>query len=136
MTTRLSAVRILAWLVANTLAVAAAAWLVDGIEVTGADRWPAELQDKAPTVLAVGVILGLVSAFVKPVVKLLSLPFIVLTLGLFLWVINALMLTLTGWLARQLDLGFRVDDFFWSALLGALVISIVNWLVDAAMDRE
>lgn len=124
--------RILAWLVANTLAVAAAAWLVDGIDVTGGG----DLLEKTPTVVAVGVILGLVSAVVKPVVKLLSLPFIVLTLGLFLWVINALMLQLTGWVAGRLDLGFRVDDFFWDALLGALVISVVNWLVDSVLDRD
>jgi putative membrane protein len=127
--------RILTWLVTNTLAVAAAAWLVDGIDFAGPDRWPAELQEKGLPVIGVGVILGLVSSFVKPVVQLLSIPFIVLTLGLFLWVINALMLMLTGWLAQQLDLGFRVDDFFWDALLGALVISIVNWLVDAVLDR-
>jgi putative membrane protein len=127
--------RILTWLVTNTLAVAAAAWLVDGIDFAGPDRWPAELQEKGLAVIGVGVILRLVSSFVKPVVQLLSIPFIVLTLGLFLWVINALMLMLTGWLAQQLDLGFRVDDFFWDALLGALVISIVNWLVDAVLDR-
>ena len=128
--------RILTWLVTNTLAVAAAAWLVDGIDFAGPDHWPAELQEKGLAVIGVGVILGLVSSFVKPVVQLLSIPFIVLTLGLFLWVINALMLMLTGWLAQQLDLGFRVDDFFWDALLGALVISIVNWLVDAVLDRS
>lgn len=128
--------RILTWLVTNTLAVAAAAWLVDGIDFAGPDRWPAELQEKWLSVLAVGVILGLVSAVVKPVVKLLSLPFIVLTLGLFLWVINALMLVLTAWLAGQLDLGFRVGDFFWDALLGALVISVVNWLVASVLDRD
>lgn len=128
--------RILTWLITNTLAVAAAAWLIDGIAFTGARQWPAELQAKGLTVLAVGAILGIVSSVVKPVVKLLSLPITVLTLGLFLWVINALMLALTGWLARQLDLGFRVGDFFWDALLGALVISIVNWLVSAALDRD
>jgi len=128
--------RILTWLVTNTLAVAAAAWLVDGIDFAGPDRWPAALQEKGLAVVAVGVILGLVSAFVKPVVQLLSIPFIVLTLGLFLWAINAFMLMLTGWLAQQLDLGFRVDDFFWSALLGALVISIVNWLVASLLDRD
>ena len=128
--------RILTWLVTNTLAVAAAAWLVDGIEFAGPDHWPAELQEKWLTVLAVGVVLGLVSAFVKPVVTLLSLPFIVLTLGLFLWVINALMLLLTGWLAGLLDLGFHVDDFFWDALLGALVISVVNWVVASVLDRD
>ena len=128
--------RILTWLLANTLAVAAAAWLVDGIRVTGPDRWPAELEGKWLTVLAVGVILGLVSMLVKPVVKLLSLPFILLTLGLFLWIINAAMLSLTGWLARRLDLGFRVEDFFWAALLGALVISVVNWAVARVTDDD
>ena len=61
--------------------------------------------------------MGLVTSFVEPVVKLLSLPFIILTLGLFLFVINALMLMLTGWLADRLDLGFHVDGF-WTAVLG------------------
>jgi putative membrane protein len=84
----------------------------------------------------VGVILGLVSSLVKPVVTFLSFPIVILTLGIFLWVINALMLLLTGWLAGQLDLGFRVDDFFWSALLGALVISLVNWGVATVTDRD
>jgi putative membrane protein len=92
------------------------------------------LAENWPTLLAVGVILGVVSSFVKPVVKVLSIPFIILTLGLFLWVINALMLLLTSWLAKQLDLGFVVDDFFWSALLGALVISLVNWFVASIRD--
>lgn len=128
--------KILTWLVTNTLAVAAAAWLVDGIRVRGDDQWPAELQEKWLTIVAVGVILGLVSMVVKPVVTVLSIPFILLTLGLFLWVINAAMLMLTGWLARQLDLDFVVRDFFWAALLGALVITVVNWLVESAVGRE
>ena len=128
--------RILTWLVTNTLAVAAAAWLVDGIRVAGPQRWPAELEEKWLTVVGVGVILGLVSMVVKPVVTLLTLPFILLTLGLFLWVVNALMLWLAGWLAGELELGFRVADFFWAALLGALVISVVNWAVDRVLDGK
>ena len=56
--------------------------------------------------------MGLVSVFVEPVVKLLSLPFIVLTIGLFLLVINALMLMLTAWIAGLLDIGFHVDGFW------------------------
>src|SRR3990170_5569905 len=115
--------RILAWLVTNPLAVAAATWLVDGIRVAGPTRWPAELEEKWLTVVAVGVLLGLVSAVVKPVITFLTFPFILLTLGLLLWVINALMLSLAGWLAGGLDLGFHVRDFFWAALLGALVVS-------------
>jgi putative membrane protein len=117
--------RLLIWLVTNTLAVAVAAWIVPGIEFTE----PGGFQENWPTWIGVGVILGIVSSFVKPIVTILSIPFIVLTLGLFLWIINALMLELTSWLAGQLDLGFVVDDFFWSALLGALVITLVNWAV-------
>jgi putative membrane protein len=122
--------RLVIWLVANTLAVAVAAWIVPGIRFTEKGG----LAEYWPTLLAVGVILGVVSSFVKPVVKILSIPFIILTLGLFLWVINALMLLLTSWLAKQLDLGFVVNDFFWSALLGALVISLVNWFVASVAD--
>ena len=55
----------------------------------------------------------------------LSIPFIILTLGLFLLVINALMLMLTGWLAGELDIGFHVDGF-WTAVGGAIVITIVD----------
>ncbi len=122
--------RLVIWLIANILAVAVAAWIVPGIGFTERGG----LAEYWPTLLAVGVILGVVSSFVKPVVKVLSIPFIILTLGLFLWVINALMLLLTSWLAKQLDLGFVVDDFFWSALLGALVISLVNWFVASVTD--
>jgi putative membrane protein len=122
--------RLVIWLIANTLAVAVAAWIVPGIRFTERGG----LAEYWPTLLAVGVILGVVSSFVKPVVKILSIPFIILTLGLFLWVINAPMLLLTSWLAKQLDLGFVVDDFFCSALLGALVISLVNWFVATVTD--
>jgi putative membrane protein len=122
--------RLVIWLIANTLAVAVAAWIVPGIRFTDKGG----LAEYWPTLLAVGIILGVVSSFVKPVVKILSIPFIILTLGLFLWVINALMLLLTSWLAKQLDLGFVVNDFFWSALLGALVISLVNWFVASVAD--
>jgi putative membrane protein len=115
----------LIWLATNTLAVGVAAWLVPGIRFTE----PGGLEENWPTLLAVGLILGIVSSFVKPVVTILSIPFIIVTLGLFLWVINALMLTLTSWLAEQFDLAFVVKDFFWSALLGALVITLVNWAV-------
>jgi len=125
--------RLVIWLLTNVLAVWVAAWIVPGIRF--ADQGQG-LSEYWPTLLGVGVILGLVSSLVKPVVKFLSFPIVILTLGLFLWVINALMLKLTGWLAGQLDLGFHVGDFFWSALLGALVISIVNWGVATVTDRD
>lgn len=78
--------------------------------------------------VVVAFIFGLVNTFVKPILRLLTLPITMMTLGLFLVVINALMLLLTGWISDQLDLGFVVDGFL-PALLGAIVISIVGFLL-------
>ncbi|HET9840414.1 MAG TPA: phage holin family protein, partial [Nocardioides sp.] len=76
--------------------------------------------------LLVALILGIVSNFVRPVVTFFSIPFIILTLGLFLLVINALMLMLTAWIAGGLGIGFHVEGF-WNALAGSIIITIVNW---------
>ncbi|QNN54290.1 phage holin family protein [Nocardioides mesophilus] len=119
--------RFLLWVVVNALALAAAAWLLDGIRITGADT-----EDRLLTLVLVALVFGVVNAVVAPVVKLLSLPFIILTLGLLLVVINALMLLLTEWIARQLDLGFHVRDF-WTAVLGAIVITVATWVLEIAL---
>jgi putative membrane protein len=102
-------------------AVAVAAWIVPGITVAGHHRtW---------TVIFVALVLGLVNAFIRPIVAGLSCGLIVLTLGLFTLVINGLMLWLASWIsANWLSLGFHVKGF-WSALLGALVISVFSFLV-------
>lgn len=78
---------------------------------------------------------GLVNVIVKPVVKLLSLPLFILTLGLFTLVVNALMLLLTSWLADLLDLSFHVDGF-WTAVVGGLIISIVSWAVNMVLPDK
>jgi putative membrane protein len=83
------------------------------------------------TILVVALIFGIINTVLKPLVKLLSLPFIVLTLGLFLLIINALMLELTSWLAGILNLSFHVDNFFWDAILGALIITVVASILNA-----
>ncbi len=110
----------------SAVALAAAAWLLDGIRFTGSD-------DKLLTLLGVALIFGVINAFVSPVVKLFSLPFIILTLGLLLWVINALMLLLTSEIADAVGLGFTVQSFF-SALIGALIISVVTAILSAFVD--
>ncbi len=128
--------RFLTWLLTTALALAAATALIDGLRFTGPRSGTAEIEAKILPLLAVALILGVVSAFVKPVLTVLSFPLILLTLGLFLLVINALMLMLTGWLADQVGLGFRVDGF-WSAVGGALVVTVVTWALDAALgDRS
>ncbi len=78
--------------------------------------------------LGVGLVFGLVNAVVKPIVKAISFPLYILTLGLFTLVVNALMLMLTGWISERTDYGLRIDDFG-TAILGALIISIVSFLL-------
>lgn len=111
-------------------AAAAAVWLADwvvvGIRVTGGVR----------TLLAVALILGLVNALVRPVVRWFACGLVALTLGLFLLVINAAMLLLTEWIAGRLGLGFEVDGFA-AALLGSLIISLATWALSLlASDRD
>jgi putative membrane protein len=126
----LARVRFVTWLLSTAVAVAVATWLIDGIYFTGpTSGWP-EIRHKLIPLLLVSLILGLVSMLVKPVVTFFSLPLVVLTLGLFLLVINALMLMLTAWFAGALNIGFHVDGF-WNALLGSIIITLVNWGVGA-----
>lgn len=78
--------------------------------------------------LLVALIFGLVNTFLRPILRILTLPITIITLGLFLLVINALLLMLTGAISAELDLGFTVGDFL-AALLGSIVISIVGFLL-------
>ncbi|MDZ5619782.1 phage holin family protein [Nocardioides sp. HM23] len=119
----------------TSIALALAAQVMDDIWFTGPDSGQGELEEKLLPLLGVALILSLVTAFVKPVLVLLSLPFILLTLGLFLLVVNALVLMLTGWIADQFDVGFHVDGF-WPAVGGAIIISITTWILDAIVGVE
>ncbi len=102
----------------NALAIMLAASILPGIAVDG--LVPA---------LAAAVLLGLVNAFVRPVLLILTLPITLVTLGLFLFVLNGLCFWLVAWLVK----GFHVAGFG-SALLGALVVSIVSWIVTALIS--
>ncbi|OEV09516.1 putative membrane protein [Streptomyces sp. Amel2xB2] len=116
---------------ANAAALAVATWLVSGIELTGADT-----TSKTVTLIVVALIFGVVNFVVKPLLKFISLPLLVLTLGLFTLVINALMLMLTSWVAGRLDVSFHVDGFG-TAFLGGLIISIVAWALHMVLpDRD
>lgn len=113
--------------IANAGALAVAVWLIDKITLTGDST-----GKKIATLLLVALLFGLVNFVVKPIVKLLSLPLLILTLGLFTLVVNALMLLLTSWLADTFDLSFHVEGF-WTAVLGGLIISIVSWALNVVL---
>jgi putative membrane protein len=123
-------VRLIVRLLASAVALAVAAGLVDGISVG-----PGTNRERALTLLGVAIIFGLVNAIIRPILRLLTLPPMVLTLGLFLLVLNALMLLLTEWIAEQFDLAFQVDGF-WSALLGALIITVVSFLINIVVPDK
>lgn len=115
-------------LVVTALALAAAVWVVPGVQVTAADT-----TGNVLTLLGVAVIFGVVNAVIRPVVALVSLPLYLLTLGLIAFVINALMLWLTSALAGALGVPFAVEGF-WAALLGGLVVSFVSWVLMVALE--
>jgi putative membrane protein len=114
------------WVIA-ALALFVAAWLVPGITVDG-NGW---------VIYAVmAVILGLVNAIVRPLLKFLTCPLILLTLGLFVLIINALTLLLASSIAvNWFHVGFYVDGF-WSAFLGALIVSIVTVILSALVRED
>ncbi|MGY2701015.1 MULTISPECIES: phage holin family protein [unclassified Nocardioides] len=115
------------WLATNAVALAAAVLIFDGIGFTGSSGW-GEVADNVWALLFVALILGIVNSFVSPIIKFLSIPFIIITLGIFLLVINALMLLFTEWLAGLFDIDFYVNGF-WNAVGGAIVITVVTWVV-------
>ena len=115
---------LLRWLI-SAAAVAAAAYLLPGIRLEGGFA----------DLLVVALVLGLVNALVRPVLRMLACGLIVLTLGLFLLVINAALLLLAAWLARSAGIGFYVDGLE-TALLGSVVISLVSFVLSVLLpDR-
>ena len=121
--------RLLVRLVTTAIALFVAVWLVPGIEMSGIGS-PTTLPSSQAVInlVLVAVIFGLVNAVVRPILNILTLPITCLTLGIFIFVINALMLLLTSFIADQFNLGFEVDGFL-AAIIGAIVISIASTVV-------
>jgi putative membrane protein len=117
-------------IVVNAVAIWVATAVVPGVVVSEGD---AGLGRKIVTLLVVGAIFGVVNALIKPVVKLFAFPFYVLTLGLFAFVVNALMLMLVSWLSEQLNISFHIDDFFWSAIGAAVVVTFVSMVLNLVL---
>lgn len=98
----------------NVVALFVAAWVLDG--VTYGDSWW--------SLLIAAAVFTIVNVFIKPILAILSIPFIVVTLGLFYFLINILMLYVTDWIVPDFEL-----ETFWWAVLAAIIVSIVNWIM-------
>ena len=112
--------RFLLRLLLNAVAIAIAAWFVPGVQLSG----------PLPAAYA-GILLGLVNALVRPVLLLLTFPFTLLTLGLFIFVVNAICFALTAALVP----GFDLSGFF-AAFVGALVVTLVSWVLNALLPSR
>jgi putative membrane protein len=120
----------------NGLALWVASWILPGLDISTSATTDAVAQtgisqgtDVAGTALAyvfIGLIFGLVNAFIRPLVSLLSLPITILTLGLFTIVISAAMLYLTSWISSFTPVHFTIDSFFWTAVLAAIIITLIS----------
>ena len=115
------------WLIA-AVALALTAWIVPDINIDDSGGFIA--------VLVMAAVLGLVNAIIRPILVLLSCGFVVATMGLFLLVINGLMLWLSAWIAENwLDVGFSIDGFF-PALLGGIIVSVISFFLNLLVTAE
>jgi putative membrane protein len=120
----------------NGLALWVASWILPGLDISTSATKDVVAQtgisqgtDVAGTALAyvfIGLIFGLVNAFIRPLVSFLSLPITILTLGLFTIVISAAMLYLTSWISSFTPVHFTIDSFFWTAVLAAIIITLIS----------
>lgn len=123
--------------IVNALALWIASWILPGMHIDAASVLDGDVAGTAGSAgvintvlgyLFIGLVFGVVNALVKPIVKMLSLPVTILTLGLFTIVINAAMLWLTAWVSTFTPVQLTIDDFFWTAVLAALIISVVSMI--------
>lgn len=100
--------------------------IVPGVNILGGDS----TIERAAIIFVVAVVFGLVNAVIKPIVQIISIPLYILTLGLIHIVINALMLWITSWITEHTThWGLFIDDFWWTAIWAAIVLSFVSWLL-------
>jgi putative membrane protein len=119
-------------LASSALAVWVADLLISGIRVNAESTW-----GTVGTVVLVALIFGVVNAVIKPIVKIVGCAFYVLTLGLIALVVNGLLFLLVEWIAGLLGIPFELENFWPSAVLGALIVSLVSWVLGLVVkDRS
>jgi len=122
-------------IVITILVTAVALWistlLLSGITVSASST-----PRKIGTLIAVAIIFGLVNGVLRPIIKFVGCAFYLLTLGLVALVVNGLLFLLVSWIARQLSLPFHVDKFWPTAVLGALIVAVVSWLIELVIPKK
>jgi putative membrane protein len=121
---------ILVRLIISAVALWISTLVINGITISG------KPGEQAGTLVIVAVIFGVVNAVLQPIIKTVGCGFYLLTLGLIALVVNGLLFLLTSWIAGEAGLPFHVDGFWPAAVLGALFVGIVTWILGAVLDRD
>ena len=118
------------------LAISAVALWITTLLISGVAVTTDSTAKKIATLLAVAAIFGIINAIIRPIVKTVGCAFYVLTLGLIAIVVNGLLFLLTSWIADKIGLPFHVDNFWPSAVLGALIVGIVSWILNMVVPDK
>lgn len=122
---------ILTKIVINALAIWIATLVIPNVSVEGGG-----LGRQIGSLVVVGALFGLINTFIKPVVKFFSFPFYLLTLGLFAFIVNALMLEIVDWLSEKIGISFETGPFFWSTLGAAVVVTFVAMILNVLVPDD
>lgn len=118
------------------LAISALSLWITTVIVPGITLSTDSIGEAILTLVIVAVIFGVINAVLRPIIKTVGCAFYVLTLGLVAIVVNGALFLLTSWIAGELDLPFHVDDFWPSAVVGALLVGIVSWVLNALVGDK
>jgi putative membrane protein len=118
------------------LAVSALSMWIATVLIPGITLSTDSIPEALLTLVVVAAIFGLVNAVLRPIIKTVGCAFYVLTLGLVAIVVNGLLFLLTSYIAEQLELPFHVDDFWPSAVVGALLVGVVSWILNALVGDK
>jgi putative membrane protein len=118
------------------LAINAVALWITTLIISGVHVTTDSTGKKVLTLIVVAIIFGIVNAILRPVIKTIGCAFYVLTLGLISIVVNGLLFLFASWIADQIGIPFKVDNFWPSAVLGALIVGIVSWLLSLVIPDK
>jgi putative membrane protein len=118
------------------VAVTAVALWISTLLLSGIELGGSSTLKKVGTLIVVAIIFGVINGVLRPIIKTVGCAVYVLTFGLVALVVNGLLFLLTSWIADQLTLPFHVDNFWPTAVLGALIVAVVSWLIDLAIPKR
>jgi putative membrane protein len=118
------------------VAVTAVALWISTLLLSGIELGGSSVLKKVGTLIVVAVIFGVINGVLRPIIKTVGCAVYIVTFGLVALVVNGLLFLLVSWIADQLTLPFHVDNFWPTAVLGALIVAVVSWVIDMVIPKR